>query len=100
MDWDCRYCGGTVSRSDRNALKDAVKDHVCSDDDHRRRAASEFRRNYSGSKCQGRNCRRIIRGPDSVEGDPGFECPECGHDHSRWYVGHAFAFGKSNFGSD
>ncbi|UPV75360.1 hypothetical protein M0R89_04660 [Halorussus limi] len=100
MDWDCKYCGETISRSDRDALKNAVKDHIDGDNDHRRQAALDFRRSHSGRTCGGQNCRRIIRGPDSVEGDPGFECPECGHDHCRWYVGFTFAFGKSNFGTD
>lgn len=99
MDWDCKYCGETVSRSNRDALKEAVKDHVCDDDEHRRLAADDFRRSYSGSECRESDCRHVFREPDGENGGSGFECPECGRDHARWYVGYAFAFGKSEFGT-
>lgn len=100
MDWNCGHCGTTLVRATTEDLKEAVKDHICDDDEHRRWAAADFRRTYSGSGCQGQNCRHVIRGLDSADGDSGFECVECGHDHCRWYVGYAFRLGKSDFGSD
>ncbi len=75
MSHKCHWCGHVTSSEER------LKHHVC--EHHREKLDQTFRMNYVRSGCKDPECQYRF----SLQGHhPGLVCPNCDHDHSRYFA--------------
>jgi len=79
--WECKYCARHINAYTNNTLKTKKNDHLV--DKHRDELEKEFRNSWAGKGCQ--SCGK--RMPKEHDTTDYLICPNCGHDHARYWAG-------------
>ena len=79
--FDCEFCGETLRATTDEAIRDDGVAHL--EADHSADLRTAFAEEFGGSDCRN-DCGYAF--PVGVDEVAGFACPDCGHDHFRWFA--------------